>query len=138
MLGYKTAILSGGFTFFGEHLQARLGIDYVFANELEMENGAVTGKVVGRIVDGKKKAELLEAIALKENISLDQVVAVGDGANDLPMLNLAGMGIAFHAKPLVRDSANHAVSHLGLDSLLYLIGVRDRDLDRAGFGSSAG
>ncbi len=135
MLGYKTAILSGGFTFFGEHLQARLGIDYVFANELEVENGVVTGKVVGEIVDGKKKAELLEAIALKENISLDQVVAVGDGANDLPMLNLAGMGIAFHAKPLVRESANHAVSHLGLDSLLYLIGVRDRDLDRTGFGA---
>ena len=130
MLGYKTAILSGGFTFFGEHLRARLGIDYVYANELEMENAAVTGKVVGEIVDGKKKAELLEAIALKETISLDQVVAVGDGANDLPMLNLAGMGIAFHAKPLVRESANHAVSHLGLDSLLYLIGVRDRDLDK--------
>jgi len=108
-----------------------LGIDYVFANELEMEDGVVTGKVVGDIVDGKQKAQLLEAIASTENISLDQVVAVGDGANDLPMLNLAGMGIAFHAKPLVRESANHAVSHLGLDSLLYLIGVRDRDLARA-------
>jgi len=131
MLGYKTAILSGGFMFFGEHLQSRLGIDYIFANELEMENGLVTGKVVGDIVDGKQKAQLLEAIAATENISLDQVVAVGDGANDLPMLNLAGMGIAFHAKPLVRESANHAVSHLGLDSLLYLIGVRDRDLERA-------
>jgi phosphoserine phosphatase len=130
MLGYKTAILSGGFTFFGEHLQSRLGIDYVFANELEIKDGAVTGNVVGDIVDGKQKAQLLEAIASTENISLDQVVAVGDGANDLPMLNLAGMGIAFHAKPLVRESANHAVSHLGLDSLLYLIGVRDRDLAR--------
>jgi phosphoserine phosphatase len=86
---------------------------------------------LGEIVDGKKKAELLEAIAARENISLDQVVAVGDGANDLPMLNLAGMGIAFHAKPLVRESANHAVSHLGLDSLLYLIGVRDRDLEKS-------
>jgi phosphoserine phosphatase len=137
MLGYKTAILSGGFTFFGKHLQSRLGIDYVFANELEIEHDRVTGRVAGEIVDGKKKAELLETIAAKENISLDQVVAVGDGANDLPMLNLAGMGIAFHAKPLVRESANHAVSHLGLDSLLYLIGVRDRDLDRAGLGSSA-
>jgi phosphoserine phosphatase len=93
-----------------------------------MENGAATGNFVGDIVDGKRKAELLEAIALTENISLDQVVAVGDGANDLPMLNLAGMGIAFHAKPLVRESASQAVSHLGLDSLLYLIGVRDRDL----------
>lgn len=131
ILGYKTAILSGGFTFFGEHLQSRLGIDYVFANELEMETGAVTGNVVGDIVDGKQKAQLLEAIATSENISLDQVVAVGDGANDLPMLNLAGMGIAFHAKPLVRESARHSVSHLGLDSLLYLVGVRDRDLERA-------
>jgi phosphoserine phosphatase len=130
MLGYKTAILSGGFTFFGKHLQLRLGIDHVFANGLEIEDGVVTGRVAGEIVDGKKKAELLEAIARTENISLDQVVAVGDGANDLPMLNIAGMGIAFHAKPLVRQSANHAVSHLGLDSILYLIGVRDRDLDK--------
>jgi phosphoserine phosphatase len=135
-LGYKTAILSGGFTFFGKHLQSRLGIDYVFANELEIQDGVVTGRVASEIVDGKKKAELLEMIAQRENISLDQVVAVGDGANDLPMLNVAGMGIAFHAKPLVRQSANHAVSHLGLDSLLYLIGVRDRDLDGAEFRSS--
>jgi phosphoserine phosphatase len=130
MLGYKTAILSGGFTFFGKHLQLRLGIDHMVANDLEIEDGVVTGRVAGEIVDGKKKVELLEAIARTENISLDQVVAVGDGANDLPMLNIAGMGIAFHAKPLVRQSANHAVSHLGLDSILYLIGVRDRDLDK--------
>jgi phosphoserine phosphatase len=134
-LGYKTAILSGGFNFFGKHLQARLGIDYVFANDLEIANGALTGRLASEIVDGAKKAELLHSIARKENISLDQVVAVGDGANDLPMLNLAGMGIAFHAKPLVRLSANHAVSHLGLDSILYLLGVRDRDLDRAEFRS---
>lgn len=135
-LGYKTAVLSGGFTFFGRHLQKRLGIDYVYANELETANGAVTGRVVGEIVDGKKKAELLKMLADKENISVDQVVAVGDGANDLPMLNLAGMGIAFHAKPLVRQSASHSVSHLGLDALLYLIGVRDRDLDSTQFRSS--
>ena len=132
-LGYKTAVLSGGFTFFGEHLQRLLGLDYVFANQLDMEDGSVSGKVSGEIVDGNRKAELLQALAEKENISLDQVVAVGDGANDLPMLNVAGMGIAFHAKPIVRSSANHAVSFLGLDSLLYLIGVRDRDLERAGF-----
>ncbi len=132
-LGYTTAILSGGFNFFGRHLQTRLGIDYVFANDLEIIDGVLTGKLASEIVDGKKKAELLESIARKENISLDQVVAVGDGANDLPMLNIAGMGIAFHAKPLVRQSANHAVSHLGLDSILYLLGVRDRDLDRAEF-----
>lgn len=132
-LGYKTAVLSGGFTFFGEHLQRLLGLDYVFANQLEIENGLVTGRVAGEIVDGKKKAALLQALADAENISLDQIVAVGDGANDLPMLSLAGMGIAFHAKPVVRSSASHALSHLGLDSLLYLIGVRDRDLERAGF-----
>jgi phosphoserine phosphatase len=135
-LGYKTAILSGGFTFFGQHLQKRLGIDYVFANQLEIVDGAVTGKVAGEIVDGARKARLLAQIAQSENISLDQVVAVGDGANDLPMLNAAGMGIAFHAKPLVRESARHAVSHLGLDGILYLLGVRDRDLDRAEFRST--
>jgi phosphoserine phosphatase len=129
MLGYKTAILSGGFTFFARHLQARLGIDYVFANELDIAGGAVTGLVKTEIVDGAKKAALLREIAARENISLEQVVAVGDGANDLPMLGVAGMGIAFRAKPLVRQSAGHAVSILGLDSLLYLIGVRDRDLE---------
>src|SRR5437588_366895 len=138
-LGYKTAILSGGFTFFGEHLQKRLGIDYVFANQLEIVDGTVTGKVAGEIVDDAKKAQLLAQIAEWENISLDQAVAVGDGANDLPMLNAAGMGIAFQAKPLVRESARHAVSHLGLDGILYLLGVRDRDLEHAEFRSiSAG
>jgi phosphoserine phosphatase len=128
MLGYKTAILSGGFNFFAQHLQRRLGIDYVFANDLDIADGVVTGEVRTPIVDGARKAELLREIATQENISLDQVVAVGDGANDLPMLGIAGMGIAFRAKPLVRQTASHAVSFLGLDSLLYLIGVRDRDL----------
>jgi phosphoserine phosphatase len=128
MLGYKTAILSGGFNFFAQHLQKRLGIDYVFANDLDIADGMVTGEVRTPIVDGTRKAELLRQIAALENISLDQVVAVGDGANDLPMLGIAGMGIAFRAKPLVRQTASHAVSFLGLDSLLYLIGVRDRDL----------
>jgi len=127
-LGYKTAILSGGFNFFAQHLQTRLGIDYVFANDLDIEDGMVSGQVRTPIVDGARKAELLREIARMENISLDQVVAVGDGANDLPMLGIAGMGIAFRAKPLVRQTASHAVSFLGLDSLLYLIGVRDRDL----------
>jgi phosphoserine phosphatase len=127
-LGYKTAILSGGFTFFARCLQQRFGIDYVHANELEFANGVVTGEVTGQIVDGARKAALLEEIARQEHISLEQVVAVGDGANDLPMLNLAGMGIAFRAKPLVRRSADHSLTQLGLDGLLYLIGVRDRDL----------
>jgi phosphoserine phosphatase len=129
MLGYKTAILSGGFTFFARHLQERLGIDYVFANELDIADGKVSGLVRTAIVDGKRKAELLRQIARKECISLEQVVAVGDGANDLPMLGIAGMGIAFRAKPIVRQTADHAVSFLGLDSLLYLIGVRERDLN---------
>ncbi len=128
MLGYKTAILSGGFNFFAQHLQRRLGIDYVFANDLDIVDGVVSGEVRTPIVDGARKAELLRQIARQENISLDQVVAVGDGANDLPMLGIAGMGIAFRAKPLVRQTASHAVSFLGLDSLLYLVGVRDRDL----------
>jgi phosphoserine phosphatase len=132
MLGYKTAILSGGFNFFAQHLQTRLGIDYVFANDLDIVDGAVSGEVRTRIVDGARKAELLREIARLENISLDQVVAVGDGANDLPMLGIAGMGIAFRAKPLVRQTASHAVSFLGLDSLLYLVGVRDRDLPGSG------
>lgn len=127
-LGYKTAILSGGFTFFARCLQERFGIDYVHANELEFANGVVTGEVTGPIVDGARKAALLKEIAEQEKISLEQVVAVGDGANDLPMLNLAGMGIAFRAKPLVRQSAEHSLTQLGLDALLYLIGVRDRDL----------
>jgi phosphoserine phosphatase len=131
ILGYKTAILSGGFNFFARDLQARLGIDYVFANDLEIVDGMVTGEVRTPIVDGTRKAELLREIAQKESISLEQVVAVGDGANDLPMLGIAGMGIAFRAKPMVRQTASHAVSFLGLDSLLYLIGVRDWDLSMA-------
>jgi phosphoserine phosphatase len=137
MLGYKTAILSGGFLFFARHLQSRLGIDYVYANDLDIREGAVTGEVRSAIVDGARKAELLREIAQQENISLDQVVAVGDGANDLPMLGIAGMGIAFRAKPLVRQTASHAVSFLGLDSLLYLIGVRDRDLPESGEANSS-
>ena len=128
MLGYKTAILSGGFTFFAEDLQQRLGVDYVYANQLEIADGAVTGRVLPPIVNGDRKAALLGEIAAREGISPEQVVAVGDGANDIPMLRIAGMGIAYRAKPLVRQSAPQAVSSLGLDGLLYLIGVRDRDL----------
>lgn len=126
-LGYRTAILSGGFSWFGNYLKRRLGIDYVYANELEIEDGYVTGRVVGQIVNGERKAELLQQIAKEEGISLEQVIAVGDGANDLPMLGVAGLGIAFRAKPLVKESAKQAITTLGLDGILYLIGVRDRD-----------
>jgi phosphoserine phosphatase len=127
-VGYKIAILSGGFTYFGNILKERLGIDHVYANELEIVDGKLTGRALGEIVDAQKKAELLQAIADQEGISLQQVIAVGDGANDLPMLNLAGLGIAFHAKPKVKKGARQAISNLGLDSILYLIGVRDRDV----------
>jgi phosphoserine phosphatase len=126
--GYKTAILSGGFTFFGRVLQHELGIDYAFGNELEIVNGKLTGNYVGDIVDGPKKAELLKNLAFKEGIHLEQVIAVGDGANDLPMLNLAGLGIAFHAKPKVKENARQAISTIGLDAILYLMGFRDREL----------
>ncbi|MCG8669417.1 MAG: phosphoserine phosphatase SerB [Pseudomonadales bacterium] len=126
-LGFKTAILSGGFTYFGQYLKNKLGIDYVHANELAIENGKVTGEVVGRVVDGQRKAELLKDIADIERLNLDQVIAVGDGANDLPMLGIAGLGIAFRAKPVVKENAEHAISNLGLDGILYLLGVRDRD-----------
>ena len=126
-LGYKTAILSGGFTYFGHYLQRRLGIDYVFANELEIVDGKVTGKVSGQVVDGQRKAELLRQLAAEENILLDQVIAVGDGANDLPMLSIAGLGIAFRAKPIVKESARHSISTLGLDGILYLLGYSDRE-----------
>ncbi len=129
-LGYKTAILSGGFNYFGRHLQRRLGIDYVYANELEVRDGKVTGAVAGRVVDGQCKAELLRELARREGISLEQVIAVGDGANDLPMLSIAGLGIAFRAKPLVKASAKQSISHLGLDAILYLIGLRDREATR--------
>ena len=126
-LGYKTAILSGGFTFMGRELQRRLGIDYLHANELDIVDGVVTGEVRTEIVDGLRKAHYLSEIAKAEGLSMDQVIAVGDGANDLPMLRLAGLGIAFRAKPVVRQSARQAISTMGLDGILYLLGVRDRD-----------
>jgi phosphoserine phosphatase len=127
--GFKTAILSGGFTYFGKYLQNKLDIDYVFANQLEIVNGKLTGNYLGDIVDGPKKAELLRKIAFKEDIHLEQTVAVGDGSNDLPMLNIAGLGIAFHAKPLVKKNAQHAISTTGLDAILFLMGFRERDIE---------
>jgi phosphoserine phosphatase len=126
-LGYKTAILSGGFTYFAKQVQAKLGIDYVFANELEVVDGKVTGVAVEPIVDAQRKADLLRELAQKEGLSLEQTIAVGDGANDLPMLAIAGLGVAFRAKPLVKKSAKHAISTLGLDGVLYLLGQRDRN-----------
>ncbi len=128
-LGYKIGILSGGFTYFANHLKAQLDLDCVSANELDIENGKLTGRVCGEIVNGEKKAELLQAMAQQLGIPMQQTIAVGDGANDLPMLSIAGLGIAFHAKPFVRQNARHAISTLGLDSILYLLGVSDRELN---------
>ena len=125
-MGYRTAILSGGFTYFARYLQEKLGIDYVYANELDIVDGVVTGEVKGRIVDGDRKAQLLRQLAEEQDINLQQVIAVGDGANDLPMLSISGLGIAFRAKPLVKQSAEQSISTLGLDAILYLLGISDR------------
>ena len=127
-LGYKIGIISGGFDYFGESLQKKLNLDYVFANGLEIENGKVTGNVNGDIIDGLRKAEILKTIATVENISLQQTIAIGDGANDLPMLSIAGLGIAFHAKPIVKKNAQKSISSVGLDGLLYLMGISEREI----------
>ncbi|MDD4920917.1 MAG: phosphoserine phosphatase SerB [Bacteroidales bacterium] len=127
--GFRIAILSGGFTYFGDQLKKRFGADYVYANELEIEDGKLTGRYIGDVVDGKRKAELLRLIAQVENIDLQQTIAVGDGANDLPMINLAGLGIAFHAKPKVKESAGQSISTIGLDGILYFLGFRDIHID---------
>ncbi|TFU94299.1 phosphoserine phosphatase SerB [Barnesiella sp. WM24] len=123
--GFKTAILSGGFTYFGNYLKQKFGIDYVYANELEIVDGKLTGRYVGDIVNGKRKAELLRLLAQVENIDIAQTIAVGDGANDLPMLTTAGLGIAFHAKPKVKATAGQSISTIGLDGVLYFIGFKD-------------
>ena len=130
--GYKIAILSGGFTYFGNYLKERFGIDYVYANNLEIVDGKLTGRYVGDIVDGKRKAELLQLIAQVENVDIAQTIAVGDGANDLPMLSVAGLGIAFHAKPKVKANAKQSINTIGLDGVLYFLGFKDSYLDERG------
>ena len=127
--GCKLAILSGGFTYFGNYLKEKYGFDYVYANELEIVDGKLTGEHVGDIVDGKRKAELLRLIAQVEKVDLKQTVAVGDGANDLQMLATAGLGIAFHAKPKVKANAQQSLSTVGLDGILYFLGYRDSMLE---------
>ncbi|WP_289089605.1 phosphoserine phosphatase SerB [uncultured Bacteroides sp.] len=130
--GYKIAILSGGFTYFGEYMKRKFGIDYVYANELEIENGKLTGRYLGEIVDGKRKAELLRLLAQVEKVDIAQTIAVGDGANDLPMLSTAGLGIAFHAKPKVVENAEQSINTIGLDGVLYFLGFKDSYLDEKG------
>lgn len=130
--GYKIAILSGGFTYFGNYLKERFGLDYVYANELEIKNGKLTGNYVGEIVDGPRKAALLRQIAANEQVDIAQTIAVGDGANDLPMLATAGLGIAFHAKPKVTANAQQAINTIGLDGVLYFLGFKDSQLEEQG------
>jgi phosphoserine phosphatase len=128
-LGYRTAVISGGFSIAADSLKARLGIDYAYSNTLEVKGGKLTGEVVGPIVNGRRKAELLETIAQAEGVLLDQVIAVGDGANDLPMLEKAGLGIAFRAKQKLREAADTSISTGGLDSILYLLGISAQELE---------
>ena len=128
-VGFKIAILSGGFTYFGNYLKQKYNIDYVYANELEIEDGKLTGRYVGDIVDGRRKAELLQLLAQVENVDIAQTIAVGDGANDLPMLSVAGLGIAFHAKPKVKANARQSISTIGIDGVLYFLGFKDSYLD---------
>lgn len=130
--GYKIAILSGGFTYFGNYLKNKFGIDYVYANELEIVDGKLTGRYLGEVVDGRRKAELLRLIAQVEKVDIKQTIAVGDGANDLPMLTLAGLGIAFHAKPKVVENAKQAINTIGLDGVLYFLGFKDSYLEERG------
>ena len=130
--GYKIAILSGGFTYFGNYLKDKFGIDYVYANELEIIDGKLTGRYLGDIVDGKRKSELLRLIAQVEKVDIAQTIAVGDGANDLPMLSIAGLGIAFHAKPKVAANARQSINTIGLDGVLYFLGFKDSYLDERG------
>ena len=130
--GYKIAILSGGFTYFGNYLKQKYGIDYVYANELEIIDGKLTGNYLGDVVDGKRKAELLRLIAQVENVDIAQTIAVGDGANDLPMLGIAGLGIAYHAKPKVQQNAKQSINTIGLDGVLYFLGFKDSYLDEQG------
>ena len=130
--GYKIAILSGGFTYFGNYLKDKFGIDYVYANELEIVNGKLTGRYLGDVVDGKRKAELLKLIAQVERVDIAQTIAVGDGTNDLPMLSEAGLGIAFHAKPKVVANAQQSINTIGLDGVLYFLGFKDSYLEERG------
>ncbi|AKQ68967.1 Phosphoserine phosphatase [Myxococcus hansupus] len=127
-LGYRTAVISGGFSVAAEALKARLGIDVAHSNELEVRDGKLTGRTVGPIVNARRKAELLASLAQAEGIQLDQVVAVGDGANDLLMLERAGLGIAFRAKPKLRAAADTSISAGGLDTILFLLGLTGREL----------
>ncbi|GAA6153762.1 phosphoserine phosphatase SerB [Pseudoteredinibacter isoporae] len=123
-LGFKTAIFSGGFDYFAGQLQQRFGFDQVFANRLDIVDGKVTGQAKGDIVDAERKAQLLERLANEYGLPLSSTIAVGDGANDLLMLAKAGMGVAYRAKPIVREQAQFSISQLGLDALLYLLGQR--------------
>ena len=120
--GIRTMLVSGGFTYFTERLKTRLGFDYAYANELEIIDGKLTGQVLGEIVDGEAKAANLERVRDELGLKPEQVIAAGDGANDIPMLRAAGFGVAFHAKPVLRDVAHCCLDHTGLDGILDIFG----------------
>lgn len=121
--GYHVVLVSGGFNYFAEHVKNTLGIDEVYANDLDIIDGKVTGKVTSPIVDGQRKADILQSVASRLGIGLNQTVAVGDGANDLPMLGLADIGATYRAKPIVRAQADYAVNVAGLDGVMAILGL---------------
>jgi phosphoserine phosphatase len=129
-MGFKVALISGGFSYFTDVLKKRLGFDYAFGNELEMKEGKLTGKIRGRIIDAKRKAEILDEICRKEGITRDEVVAVGDGSNDRIMVANAGLGIAFNAKEILREVADGAITKDHLKGVLYCLGITDFDLKK--------
>ena len=131
-LGYRLAVISGGFIEVVEVIQKRLGLDYAFANSLEVRDGKLTGELVGPIVNRQRKADLLESLAQTERIELDQVIAIGDGANDLDMLDRAGLGIAFNAKRIVQEQADYAINQPELSAILYLLGISESEANAVG------
>ena len=127
-MGFKVALISGGFTYFTDILKKRLGFDYAFGNELGTKRGRLTGRIKGRIIDAKRKAEIMDEICRKEGITRDEVVAVGDGSNDRIMLANAGLGIAFNAKEILKKVADGAITRDHMKGVLYCLGISDLDL----------
>lgn len=127
-LGFKLVLVSGGFHYFADSLKERLGLDYVFANQLEIKNEALTGRVLGKVVDNAEKAKIVNLVSSEEGILLDQTVAIGDGANDILMLGQAGLGIAYNAKKELERAANMSLGRARLKNILYILGITEEDM----------